>query len=226
MTGVIRVALVAAVVGIIGIAPVVFFRYVYDTHKRLRIVHPGRFYRSGQMTADGFADAIARFGIHTIINVQDEFPDPNLDVSFWSRRTIKESELCRQLGVRYVHLKPTLISRRLIPKYRPPAIDQLLSVLDDESTYPVLIHCHAGLHRTGVLTAVYRMEYESWAPDEAYREMKAQGFGPWVCTSANDYVTQYVLSYRRGLRFPFGAADGVPSDERRQSAPRAYASGG
>jgi len=41
---------------------------------------------------------------------------------------------------------------------------------------------------------------------EAYREMKGQGFGPWVCTSANDYVTQYVLSYRRGLRFPIATS--------------------
>ncbi len=161
------------------------------------------------MTADGFADAVERYHIRTILNVQDEYPDPDLDVSFWGRRTIKESELCRQLGVRYVHLAPTLISRRLIPEQRPPAIDEMLALLDNESNYPVLIHCHAGLHRTGILTAVYRMEYQGWSADEAYREMKAQGFGPWVCTCANDYVTQYVLSYRRGLRLPV-AAHGRP----------------
>src|SRR6516165_8026975 len=67
MAGVVRVALVTAVV---GVAPVVYFRYVYDTDKRLRIVHPGRVYRSGQMTADGFADAVNRYHMRTIINVQ------------------------------------------------------------------------------------------------------------------------------------------------------------
>jgi tyrosine-protein phosphatase SIW14 len=204
MAGIIRWSLVAALVGILLVIPAVYFRYVYDTYKRLRIVHPGRFYRSGQMTADGFADAVDRYHIRTIINVQDEFPDPDLETSFWNHATVKESKLCEQLGVRYVHLKPTLISRRLIPEYRPPAIDQLLTVLDDEANYPVLIHCHAGLHRTGVLTAVYRMEYEGWSVAQAYREMKAHGFGSWVCTCANDYVTQFVLSYRRGLRFPVG----------------------
>jgi protein tyrosine/serine phosphatase len=200
MAGVIRVVLVAALIGIVGVAPVVCFRCVYDTHKRLRVVNPGRVYRSGQMTAEGFADAVARYHLRTIINVQDEFPDPDIDAGFWDRSTIKESDLCRRLGVRYVHLKPMLISRRLIPEHRPQAIDEILALFDDESTYPVLIHCHAGLHRTGILTAVYRMEYEGWSPDEAFREMKAQGFGPWVCTSANDYVTQFVLTYRRGLR--------------------------
>jgi tyrosine-protein phosphatase SIW14 len=210
MAGAIRWVLVAALVGIVGVVPVVAFRSVYDTHKRLRVVRPGRFYRSGQMTADGFADAVERYHIRTIINVQDEYPDPDIGWNFWSRQSIKESELCRDLGVRYVHVAPTLISRRLVPEQRPPAIDQLLALLDDESNYPVLLHCHAGLHRTGVLTAVYRMEYEGWTPEEAYREMKAQGFGAWVCTSANDYVTQYVLSYRRGVRQANGVAAVLP----------------
>src|SRR5690348_1891214 len=113
MARMVRWSVVAALVVVIVVAPIVFFRFVYDTHKRLRVVDPGRVYRSGQMTADGFADAVERFHLRTIINVQDEFPDPDIELSFWSRRTIKESELCRQLGVRYVHLMPTLLPRRL-----------------------------------------------------------------------------------------------------------------
>lgn len=202
MTRAVRWCVVTALVGIIVLAPMVFFRYVYDTHKRLRVVDPGRLYRSGQMTADGFADAVERFHIRTIINVQDEVPDPVLNRSFWNRQSIKESELCRELGVRYIHLMPILLPRHEVPQHRPAVIDQLLTLMDDESNYPVLIHCHAGLHRTGLLTAVYRMEYQGWTIDEAYRDMKAQGFGPWVCTETNDYVTQFVLNYRRGLRAP------------------------
>ncbi len=206
MANMIRWSTAAALVVVIVIAPVVYFRCVYDTHKRLRVVDPGRLYRSGQMTADGFADAVKRYHIHTIVNVQDEFPDPDIAVSFWSRRTIKESELCRMLGVRYVHLMPTLLPRHLIPAQRPAAIDHLLNVLDEETNYPVLIHCHAGLHRTGLLSAIYRMEYQGWTTDQAFLDMKAQGFGPWVCTSANDYVKQYVLTYRTGVR---GQGSGV-----------------
>jgi tyrosine-protein phosphatase SIW14 len=206
MTRLMRGAMVTAIVLGLVAAPMVFFRCVYDTHKRLRVVDPGRVYRSGQMTAEGFADAVQRFHIRTIINVQDEFPDPNIERGFLERGTVKESELCRELGVRYVHLMPTLLPRHLIPDHRPPAIDQMLNLLDDESNYPVLIHCHAGLHRTGLLTAIYRMEYQGWTTEQAFLDMKAQGFGPWVCTSANDYVKQYVLSYRRGLRQPTVAA--------------------
>ncbi len=200
MARVIRGSIVAALLVVLVVAPMVFFRGVYDTYKRLRVVEPGRVYRSGQMTAEGFAEAVRSYHLRTIINVQDEVPDPTLERGFWDRGSIKESELCRELGVRYVHLMPTLLPRHLVPAKRPPAIDEMLALLDDESNYPVLIHCHAGLHRTGLLTAIYRMEYQGWTQDEALLDMKAHGFGPWVCTAANDYVKQYVLSYRPGSR--------------------------
>jgi hypothetical protein len=200
MGRVIRWTLAGVLAIIVGVGPVVYFRMVYDHAKRLREVDPGRLYRSGQMTAEGFADAVHRFSIRTVINVQDEFPDPDLDASFWSSRKVKESALCRDLGVRYIHLAPDLISRRLVPQCRPRVIEQFLAIMDDPESYPVLIHCHAGLHRTGVLTAVYRMEYQNWTAEEAWLDMRANGFGPWVGTCANDYVKQYVTTYRRGQR--------------------------
>ena len=200
MSAVTRGALIAALVVIVGVAPVVYYRDVYASSKRLRVVDPGRLYRSGQLTAAGFADAVANLHIRTLINAQDEFDDPDIYESFWSTRTVKETELCRRLGVRYVHLAPGLVSRRRAPEERPAAIDEFLEVMDDPANHPVLLHCHAGLHRTGVLSAVYRMEYQGWSPAAAYRELKAHGFGDWVCTSANDYVTQYVLTYQPGRR--------------------------
>jgi protein-tyrosine phosphatase len=196
MAGLFRWTLVAALVLIVGVAPVVYFRVLYASGKRLKEVVPGRLYRGGQMTAEGLGDTIHKLQIRTVINVQDDFPDPDLYESFWSGRTVKESELCRRLGVRYEFIAPDLVHPSQAAEKHPQAIDQLLALLDDEANYPVLLHCKAGLHRTGVLTAVYRMEYQGWTPGQAFRELKAHGFGPWVCTAANLYVRQYVLDYR------------------------------
>jgi protein tyrosine/serine phosphatase len=72
----------------------------------------------------------------------------------------------------------------------------MVSVYDDPNNYPMLIHCKAGLHRTGLLAALYRVEYQGWTVNDAYREMKAQGFGDKACTEANLYVKQYLLDYQ------------------------------
>lgn len=176
--------------------PVVVYRAGYAHHKRLREVTPGVLYRSGQLTADGFRDAVQRFGIRTIVNCQNEFPDPDLPLTFWLRETIRESELCRDLGVRYIHLDPDLIDQRCDPAARPQVINEFLSIMDDPASRPVLLHCRAGLHRTGVLVAAYRQEFHGWGPFAALQELKEHGFGDSAATSANDYIQQYVLNYR------------------------------
>src|SRR5258708_38043548 len=86
-------------VALFGAAPFGCFRSTHAHDRRPREVVPGRVYRSGQLTGDGFAEAVRRYGIRTIVNVQDDNPDPDLFVSFWGNKKIKESALCSQLGV-------------------------------------------------------------------------------------------------------------------------------
>lgn len=183
----------------VAAAPIIQFRWHYSDHKRLREVAAGKLYRSGQMTAEGMTDTVQRLGIRTVINLQEEFPDPALDRSFWRRDPVSERTLCQELGVRYVWISPVTRSDRNSGSY-PESVDQFLKVLDDPAAYPVLLHCKAGLHRTGVLTAVYRMEYEGWSHAAACAELKGNGFNDSIwrnnCTSSNDYVRQFVLNYR------------------------------
>ncbi len=186
------------VAALVTVVPFLYYRWEYTHNKRLRVVEPGRVYRSGQLTVAGFREAVARYGIRTIINLQDEYSDPDIAVGYFTQKTERETALCRQLGVRYVYIPPDLIPRRAVRAgEHPRAIDRFLEVLDDSANYPVLIHCRAGLHRTGVMTAVYRMEYQGWTPQQALREVKRNGFGDSACTSANDYITQYILTYKR-----------------------------
>jgi tyrosine-protein phosphatase SIW14 len=187
-----------ALAALVILVPILRYRAVYDHGRRLREVDAGILYRSGCLTAGGFADAVQQLGIKTIVNLQDEFPDPQVRRSYLDTRTTSEIEMCQRLGVRYVYLPPDLVSRQKTGSDQPRAIAQFLAIMDDPVNYPrpVLIHCKAGLHRTGVMVAVYRMEYQGWSPEAALAELKANGFGEFVASTANEYVAQYVTTYK------------------------------
>jgi hypothetical protein len=185
---------------LVAVVPVVYSRYSYTRFKRLREVSPGKLYRSGCLTVAGFRDAIELHGIRTIINLMEEAPDPDLRQDYFSGQTLSESDLCAEYGIRYVPLTADLVWRPDVPSKRPAAIDTFLKIMDNPANYPVLIHCRAGLHRTGVLVAVYRMEYGGWSAAQAVQEMKYLGFGEFACTAANDYIVQYILTYHPGER--------------------------
>src|SRR5437870_5835292 len=87
------------VAGIIIAPPFIRYRSLYDHHKRLREVTAAKFYRAGQLTAEGMEDAVQQLGIRTVINVQDEVPDPQMEKTFWDHSKVSEKNLCNHLGV-------------------------------------------------------------------------------------------------------------------------------
>lgn len=56
-------------------------------------------------------------------------------------------------------------------------IARFLSVLEENPDKKIFVHCHAGVDRTGMAIASYRMAREGWSPDEAMKEMQLFGFG-------------------------------------------------
>jgi hypothetical protein len=190
------------IAGVIGV-PFAYYRASYAHAKRFRVVTEGRVYRSGQFTAAGLRDIVANHNIRTVLNLQHENTDPKLPETWMSPAKFSESELCRQMGLRYVQID---LFELLPPNdrsgKRPTGIDQVLALFDDPDAYPILVHCKAGLHRTGRVTAIYRMEFEGWSPERAVAEMKANGYGDFMCTDVDEYLVQYVARYRPGQRYP------------------------
>lgn len=181
--------------------PAVRYRMLYSTEKRFREVSPGKFYRCGQMSADAFRRQIREHGIKTVINLQDENPDPLLAEGYWDRPHVPESQVCAAEGAKLLFLswegEKGLLARNVAsPTRRPQVLDDFLKICDDPNNYPILIHCMAGLHRTGALTAVYRMEYDGWPVADAARELRANGYGDRKATTANDYILEYLYLYQ------------------------------
>jgi protein tyrosine/serine phosphatase len=116
------------------------------------------YYRGGQPKGDDYAE-LAKLGVRTIIDFQ-EYGDPS------------EPGLVKKAGMNYVRIG---MNTRIIPT--PAQLQQFLSIVNDPANLPVYVHCAGGHHRTGVMTAVYRMTQDGWSPKQAFAEMKKYGFG-------------------------------------------------
>jgi len=118
------------------------------------------YYRGGQPVGNDYA-ALARLGVKTVINL---IGDQDLDRS--EQRSVEAH------GMRYIYIP---MSTRTNPT--PTQIDQFLSIVNNQSSQPVYVHCVGGRHRTGVMTAVYRMTHDGISGDAAFKEMKQFGYG-------------------------------------------------
>ena len=128
----------------------------------IRIANFGRvsetYYRGAQPVGRDFAE-LAALGIRTVVDLQ-EYGDP------------AEPAAARAAGLRYVRIG---MNTRVNPT--PAQVEQFLSIVNDPDQGPVFVHCAGGHHRTGVMTAVYRMMNDRWTGAQAFAEMKKYGFG-------------------------------------------------
>lgn len=117
-------------------------------------VAPGIF-RGGQPNSEGYA-TLKAMGVKTVINL---------------RTRHGERKAVEAVGMRYVEIPMSFRK-----KADPATVRKALSVITDPANQPVFFHCLRGTDRSGVVTAVYRMEVDGWSKAEAEAEMEALGY--------------------------------------------------
>jgi len=180
----------AIVVGV----PVGYRSVMSTKYRNFRVVEPDVLYRSGQMSASGLASTVEQYGIKTVISLRelrdDGKPSPDSD----------EVTFCHEHGVRHVILSPAKwVGVDGGPAPVEPNVAAFLKILDDPASRPVLVHCFAGIHRTGGYVSLYRLEYNGWTAKDAIDEMMSMGT---VRTTFDDEIPDYLRAYtpraRRG----------------------------
>ena len=134
------------------------------------------YYRGAQPAGRDFAD-LATLGIKTVIDLTKDGRDD-------------EKAIVERLGMKFYRIPMTTSDRP-----SDAAVARFLKLVSDPAQQPVYVHCQGGRHRTGVMTAVYRMTHDSWTPDQAYAEMKRfrfEGFPghPKLKSFVFDYYAQ------------------------------------
>lgn len=117
------------------------------------------YYRGGQPEGADYAD-LAALGVRTVINLTSHDAEEN------------EPAFVEKAGMNYIQIPMTTHEYPSAAK-----VEKFLQIVNDPANQPVYVHCVGGKHRTGVMTAVYRMTQDGWSADRAYEEMKDYKFG-------------------------------------------------
>ncbi len=152
-------------------------------------------YRGGQPSKDGF-DELKKLGVQVVVNLRED----NTEV---------ERSLVTAAGLEYVaipwnchHPANSLAAR-------------FLQILRENREKKIFVHCYAGVDRTGLMIAAYRMAEQGWLPEQASDEMRNFGFNfihrSW-CHALEAYEESFPqqLTADPSLR-PFLTAQPAPS---------------
>jgi tyrosine-protein phosphatase SIW14 len=159
----------------------------------IRIDNFGRvnpnFYRGAQPKGHDYTD-LAALGVKAILNLTSD--DAVTD----------ERVMTEHAGMTYFQIPMTTHEAPTAAQ-----LTQFLKIVDDPANQPVYVHCAGGRHRTGVMTAAYRITEEGWTADQAFKEMKQYKFGA-------DFLhlefKQFVYGYRPAVLHAGASATAVP----------------
>ena len=132
------------------------------------------YYRGSQPSAQQFED-LKRFGVKTVIDLRKD----NVE---------QASEWARAAGLQYINIP--LTTKKAATEAQT---NDFLKIVNDPANQPVYVHCKGGRHRTGQMTAIFRITHDGWTSDQAYNEMKKYDFEDSFFYPRS--LKKYVFSY-------------------------------
>jgi protein tyrosine/serine phosphatase len=116
-----------------------------------------RYFRGSQPKGSDYKD-LAALGVKTVIDLQKDGPS-------------NESTLVTAAGMKFFRIGMTTSNAPTDVQ-----VAQFFEIVNDPANQPVYVHCAGGRHRTGTMTALYRMTFDGWNAAQAYNEMKQYRF--------------------------------------------------
>jgi len=156
-----RFAYHAAVAGLVLAAAAAVLWYQARLPRRFAVVDPGRLYRCGSVSPSQLSTLCRTFGIRRVICLLDAT----------APQTQAERAAAERLGIEWQNV-PLPGDGSSTPVQR----EQLRRLVTDATGGPTLVHCAAGVNRTGLVVGMYRLHREGWTLEQVLREMRAFGF--------------------------------------------------
>ncbi|MBX6313657.1 MAG: dual specificity protein phosphatase family protein [Isosphaeraceae bacterium] len=132
------------------------------------VVEEGKIYRGAWQQPWPMRRIIRNYRIKTIIALAHPPGDPLV---------LREQELARQMGVRWVHIPIVEKSADGQRKTVADALERAAAVVADPANQPVYFHCHHGLNRAALVQIAYRTLHCGWSLDQALQEIARTPMG-------------------------------------------------
>jgi protein tyrosine/serine phosphatase len=133
-----------------------------------------RYYRGSQPGVEELVKLKA-LGVKTIVDLRED-------------RVEEAASWAREAGLEYINIP--LTTKRAATEEQTA---YFLRVVNDPVNWPVYVHCKGGRHRTGEMTAIYRITQDGWNANQAYEEMKKYDFKDGIFYPRT--LKKYVFSY-------------------------------
>ena len=148
------------------VAPAAYAMRQQAQTRNFRVVRPDVLYRSGQMTKEGLKRIFNDYRVKTVISLRDGL----------AAQDKGEEEFCQSEEVNFVRILPSQWGDVGGSVPVEEGIRKFRAIMSDPCNYPVLVHCFAGIHRSGAYCAIYRMEFEHWNNARAIAEVRSCGY--------------------------------------------------
>jgi len=189
-----RTKILAALAVILLIAGGAYYYFIQVALPNFHTTREGVLYRSGQPRGLGL-DFVKLYGIRTLINLRS--PD--------SDGTPEEKAFAAENGLNFYNF---LIgsSAAEIDK----AVKRFLAIAADKSNWPILVHCSRGKERSGVMSAIYRIEFDHWRNADALEETYRLGLKRGHMPIPENYIKTYRPGWAAGKSTAAKASESLP----------------
>jgi len=156
-----------------------YYYFIQKSLPNFATVRQGVLYRSGQPRGLGL-DFVKLYGIRTLINLRK--PD--------SKGTPEEKSFAAKNGLRFYNFSIGSTAAEI-----DETVQRFLAIVADKSHWPILVHCSRGKERSGVLSAIYRIEYDRWSNEDALAETYRLGLERGHMPIPENYIKSYHPSW-------------------------------
>ncbi len=135
------------------------FQFLSAEIVRYKELEKGKIWRGGQPKTEDDYLMLKKQGIKTIVNLR------------WDESVETSKQMARKHGFKFIN-----VPMKATDQPDEKNVNKVLNALRNPNNQPVFLHCQHGKDRTGLISALYRVEFQNWYASQAREEWISMGF--------------------------------------------------